>query len=84
MIPLFMSSIEFVVAIGPSSQSTVNAPVVGGHGPAVFRLTTSFSVPGSLPWHALRHEPIVAPLTPLILVRIGESWMPSETVAVRG
>jgi hypothetical protein len=44
-----MSQIEPVIAAGPSSMSTVNAPVIGATGPEVLRLTTSFSVPGSLP-----------------------------------
>jgi hypothetical protein len=79
-----MSQSDPVMAAGPSSMSTVNAPVSGAHGPPVLRLTTSFSVPGSLPWHVLRTDPIVAQLVPLTFVRSGESAMPSDTVAVSG
>src|SRR5579884_4086033 len=44
---LFMSASDPVMSAGPSSMSTVNAPVMGATGPIVLRLTTSLSVPGS-------------------------------------
>ncbi len=84
MIALFMSHSEPVNPAGPSSMSTVKAPVSTGQGPVVLRLTTSFSVPASFPWHSLRHEPMVAQFTPQTFVRSGESWILSETVAVSG
>src|SRR4051812_3503340 len=54
------------------------------HGPVVLRLTTSFSVPGSLPWHVFSTDPTVPISAPLILVRIGASPMPSIELATTG
>src|SRR4051812_39532904 len=73
-----------VIPIIPSSQRTIGAPSTRKHGPVVLRLTTSFSVPGSFPWQVFSTEPTVAILAPLILVRIGESPMPSIEVANTG
>jgi hypothetical protein len=73
-----------VVQVMPSSVSTVGMPMSGTHGPPVLRLTTSFSVPGSLPWHFEITPPTVRIGLPLILVRVGASPMPSAGLAVNG
>jgi hypothetical protein len=73
-----------VIPIIPSSQITVGAPSRIVTGPAVLRLTTSFSVPGSLPWHVFSTEPTVATAAPLIFVRIAASPIPSTELATTG
>ncbi|MCU0687909.1 MAG: hypothetical protein MUF34_37640 [Polyangiaceae bacterium] len=68
----------------PSSMNTLGAPISGGLGPVVLRLTTSLSVPGSLPWHVFMHEPTVMTGAPLTLVRIAGSIDPSDTLPTNG
>src|SRR6202012_6081125 len=81
---LFIIPMLPVMAKGPSSQMTVKAPVSGAQGPPVLRETTSFRVPGSLPWQALATEPMVAELVPATFVRSGESAIPSPTLPIVG
>jgi hypothetical protein len=73
-----------VIPTIPSSMKTIGAPMITKQGPLVLRLTTSFSVPGSLPWQVFSTEPTVAILEPLILVRSGSSTMPSTELATTG
>jgi hypothetical protein len=73
-----------VIPIIPSSQITVGVPSKIVTGPPVLRLTTSFSVPGSLPWQVFNTDPTVAISAPLIFVRIGASAIPSTDCATTG
>lgn len=73
-----------VMQVMPSSVITVGAPRSGKQGPAVLRLTTSFSVPGWLPLQVFRTEPTVAIFFPPNLVRIGASAIPWAEVPMRG
>ncbi len=68
----------------PSSMNTTGAPSHGKHGPPVLKLTTSLSVPGSLPWHAFMQPPTVRILALSILVRMHGSVIPSATVPIVG
>ena len=65
-------------------MSTMGAPMTRKHGPEVLRLSTSLSVPGSLPWQVLSTEPTVPMGAPLIFVRIGGSPIPSTELATTG
>src|SRR4051812_9461797 len=75
---------DSVIPAIPSSMNTMGAPMIGKHGPVVLRLTTSFKVPGSLPWQFLVQLPTVSTLAPSILVRIHSSITPSDTEAIVG
>jgi hypothetical protein len=68
----------------PSSTRTIGAPTIMATGPAVLRLTTSFKVPGSLPWQVLSTEPVVAHGLPSTRVRIAASVIPSMLEATTG
>jgi hypothetical protein len=50
----------------------------------VLRLTTSLSVPGSLPWQFFVQLPTVSTFAPSIFVRMHSSMTPSDTVAIVG
>ncbi|MEZ4297362.1 MAG: hypothetical protein R3B70_20525 [Polyangiaceae bacterium] len=68
----------------PSSMNTIGAPRIGKQGPVVLRLTTSFSVPGSLPWQFFVQLPTVSTFAPSIFVRRHSSITPSATEAKVG
>jgi hypothetical protein len=84
VIALFEMHGLVVMPIIPSSRSTMGAPMMMKQGPAVLRLTTSFSVPGSLPWQVFTTLPTVAQGAPLTRDRIAASVSPSPTFPMTG
>ncbi|XXS94858.1 hypothetical protein WMF28_26370 [Sorangium sp. So ce590] len=84
MIDLFICPMLPVMPAMPSSMSTLGAPSQGKQGPPVLRLTSSLSVPGSLPWHAFMQPPTVRIFAPSIFVRMHGSMIPSATVPIVG
>ena len=77
--PRLASNGEPVIPAMPFSMSTVGAPIRIGAGPPVVSETISLSVPGSLPWTALKPPPTVPILAPPILVfEVGPMMPPAE------